>query len=83
MDLKRWGKRFYTIDYRAETQEEAEFVLSWLQDHPKIAATATMTRETFTFKAENKDIVIFSMDIADYHMRDSELREMEAYYNEH
>lgn len=83
MDLKRWGKRFYTIDYRAETQEEAEFVLGWLQEHPKIAETATMKGEVFTFKAENRDIVIFSMDIADYHMKDAELKEMEAYYNEH
>ena len=82
MDLKRWGKRVYTIDYRAETQEEAEFVLAWLQDRPKIAKTTVMCGEVFTFKAENKDIVIFSMDIADYHLKDAKLKEMEAYYNE-
>lgn len=83
MDLKRWGKRVYTIDYRTETEEEAEYVLEWLQDHPAIAATGVMCGEVFTFKATNKDIVHFYMDMAEYHTTIAKLDEMEAYYNEH
>lgn len=83
MDLKRWGKRVYTIDYRTETQEEAECVLEWLQNHPNISKTATMCGDVFTFKATNKDIVHFSMDMAEYHTTSAKLDEMEAYYNEH
>lgn len=83
MDLKRWGKRVYTIDYRAETQEEAEYVLEWLQNRPGIAKTAVMSGEIFTFKVTNKDIVHFSMDMAEYHTTSAKLDEMEAYYNEH
>lgn len=83
MDLKRWGKRVYTIDYRAETKEEAEYVLEWLQNHPSIAATAVMFGDVFTFKATNKDIVHFSMDMAEYHITSAKLDEMEVYYNEH
>ena len=83
MDLKRWGKRVYTIDYRAETEEEAEYVLEWLQNHHSIASTAVMFGDVFTFKATNKDIVHFSMDMAEYHTTNAKLDEMEAYYNEH
>lgn len=83
MDLKRWGKRVYTIDYRAETQEEAEYVLEWLQNHTGIVKTAVMSGEIFTFKATNKDIVYFSMDMAEYHTTSAKLDEMEVYYNEH
>ena len=83
MDLKRWGKRVYTIDYNTETEEEAEFILEWLQDHPAIAATAVMSGEVFTFKATNKDIVLFSTAVADYNSMSIKLDEMEAYYNEH
>ena len=83
MDLKRWEKRVYTIDYRTETEEEAEYIIEWLLDRPKIAATAIMSGEVFTFKATNKDIVLFSTDIADYHLMNTELEEMEEYYNEH
>lgn len=83
MDLKRWGKRVYTIDYRAETEEEAEYVLEWLQNNPSIAVTAVMFGDVFTFKATNKDIVHFSMDMAEYHTTSDKLDEMEAYYNEH
>lgn len=83
MDLKRWGKRVYTIDYRAETEEEAEYVLEWLQNHPDIAKTAVMSGEIFTFIATNKDIVHFSMDMAEYHATSAKLDEMEVYYNEH
>ena len=83
MDLKRWGKRTYTIDYRAATEAEAEYVLEWLQSHPAIALSATMTGEVFTFKATNKDIVRFSMDMTEYHTTSAKLDEMEEYYNEH
>lgn len=83
MDLKRWGKRVYTIDYCAETEEEAEYVLEWLQNHPSIAVTAVMSGNVFTFKATNKDIVHFSMDMAEYRTTNSKLDEMEGYYNEH
>lgn len=83
MDLKRWGKRVYTIDYRTETEEEAEYILEWLQDHPAIAATAIMAGEIFTFKATNKDIALFVNDINEYHTMNAKLDEMEAYYNEH
>lgn len=81
MDLRRWGKRVYTIDYRAETEEEAEYVLEWLQNHPSIAAV--MSGDVFTFKATNKDIVHFSMDMVEYHITNAKLEEMEGYYNEH
>ena len=83
MDLKRWGKRVYTIDYRAETKEEAEYVLEWLKNHPDIAKTAVMSGEIFTFIAKNKDIVHFSMEMAEYHTTNAKLDEMEVYYNEH
>lgn len=83
MDLKRWEKRVSIIDYRAETEEEAEYVLEWLQNHPSIAATAVMSGDVFTFKATNKDIVHFSMDMAEYHTTSAKLDEMETYYNEH
>jgi hypothetical protein len=83
MDLKRWEKRVSIIDYRTETEEEAEYVLEWLQNHPSIAATAVMIGYVFTFKATNKDIVHFSMDMAEYHTTSAKLDEMEAYYNEH
>lgn len=83
MDLKRWGKRFYTIDYRPETEEEAEFILEWLQERPAIAETAVMSGEVFTFQATNKDIVLFSMAVADYNSMNAKLDEMEEYYNEH
>lgn len=83
MDLKRWKKRVTIIDYRAETEEEAEYVLEWLQDHPAIAATATMTDEVFTFRATNKDIALFVNDINEYHSTSAKLEEMEDYYNEH
>lgn len=83
MDLKRWGKRVYTIDYRTETEEEAEYVLEWLQNHPSIAATAVISGDVFTFKATNKDIIHFSVDMAEYHTTSIKLDEMEAYYNEH
>nr|DAG75499.1 MAG TPA: hypothetical protein [Caudoviricetes sp.] len=83
MDLKRWGKRVYTIDYRAETAEEVEYVLEWLQNNPGITATVVMSGKVFTFKATNKDIVNFYMDMVEYHNTGAKLEEMEAYYNEH
>lgn len=83
MDLKRWEKRVFIIDYRAETEEEAEYVLEWLQGHPSIAETATMTGEVFTFRATNKDIALFVNDINEYHTTNAILDEMETYYNEH
>lgn len=83
MNLKRWEKRVYTIDYRTKTEEEAEYILEWLQDHPAIAATAVMSGEVFIFKAANKDIVHFYMDMAEYHTTSAKLDEMEVYYNEH
>ena len=83
MDLKRWGKRVYTIDYTTQTQAEAEFVLEWIQDHPSIEDTAKMSGATFTFMATNTQIVDFAASIALYHQQDVELMEMEAYFNEH
>lgn len=83
MDLKRWKKRVTIIDYRTETEEEAEYVLEWLQDHPAIAATATMTGNVFTFRATDKDIALFVNDITEYHTMNVKLQEMEGYYNEH
>jgi len=83
MDLKRWGKRVYTINYRAETEEEAEFIFEWLQDRPAIATTAVMPGKVFTFKATNKDIVLFSTAVAGYNSMNTKLDEMEEYYNEH
>lgn len=83
MDLKRWEKSVSIIDYRTETEEEAEYVLEWLQDRPAIAATAIMTGVVFTFRATNKEIVHFVNDITEYHITNAKLDEMEAYYNEH
>lgn len=86
MDLKRWEKRVSIIDYRVNTDEEAQFVFEWVQNHPAIAVTgvtAVMIGRVFTFKATNKDIALFVNDINEYHAMNAKLEEMEGYYNEH
>ena len=83
MDLKRWGKRVYTIDYTAYSQPEYDFVLEWIKSHPCIERTVKISGAVFTFQATNADIVDFAAAIALYHQQDAKLQEMEEYYNEH
>ena len=83
MDLKRWGKRVYTIDFTVNSQPEYDFVLEWIKAHPWIERTLKISGAVFTFQAVNADIVDFAAAIALYHQQDSKLREMEEYYNEH
>ena len=83
MDLKRWGKRVYTIDYTAHSQPEYDFVLEWIKAHPWIECTVKISGAVFTFQATNADIVDFAAAIALYHQQDAKLQEMEEYYNEH
>ena len=83
MDLKRWGKRVYTIDFTVNSQPEYNFVLEWIKAHPWIERTAKISGEVFTFQAANVDIVDFAAAIALYHQQDAKLQEMEEYYNEH
>ena len=83
MDLKRWGKRVYTIDFTVNSQPEYDFVLEWIKAHPWIERTAKISGEVFTFQAANVDIVDFAAAIALYHQQDAKLQEMEEYYNEH
>lgn len=83
MDLKRWGKRVYTIDYTAHSQPEYDFVLEWIKAHPWIERTVKISGAVFTFQATNADIVDFAAAIALYHQQDAKLQEMEEYYNEH
>ena len=83
MDLKRWGKRVYTIDYTAHSQPEYDFVLEWIKAHPWIERTVKISGAVFTFKATNADIVDFAAAIALYHQQDAKLQEMEVYFNEH
>ena len=83
MDLKRWGKRVYTIDFTVNSQPEYNFVLEWIKAHPWIERTAKISGEVFTFQAANVDIVDFAAAIALYHQQDEKLQEMEEYYNEH
>ena len=83
MDLKRWGKRVYTIDFTVNSQPEYDFVLEWIKAHPWIERTVKISGEVFTFQAANADIVDFAAAIALYHQQDAKLKEMEEYYNEH
>lgn len=83
MDLKRWGKRVYTIDYTAHSQPEYDFVLGWIKAHSLIERTTIISAELFTFRAANADIADFAAAIALYHQQDAKLQEMEEYYNEH
>ena len=83
MDLKRWGKRVYTIDYAAHSQPEYDFVLEWIKNNPLIERTTKISGDVFTFQAANADIVDFAAAIALYHQQDAKLQEMEEYYNEH
>ena len=83
MDLKRWGKRVYTIDYTAHSQPEYDFVLEWIKAHPWIERTVKISGAVFTFQAANADIVDFEVAIALYHQQDAKLQEMEEYFNEH
>lgn len=83
MDLKRWGKRVYTIDFTVNSQPEYDFVLEWIKAHPWIERTAKISGAVFTFQAANVDIVDFAAAIALYHQQDAKLQEMEEYYNEH
>ena len=83
MDLKRWGKRVYTIDFTVNSQPEYDFVLEWIKAHPWIERTVKISGAVFTFQAVNADIVDFAAAIALYHQQDAKLKEMEEYYNEH
>lgn len=83
MDLKRWRKRVFIIDYHAETEEEVDYVFEWLQNHPTIWNTVSLNGYVFSFKATNKDIALFVNDINEYHIMNAKLEEMEGYYNEH
>ena len=83
MDLKRWGKRVYTIDFTVNSQPEYDFVLEWIKAHPWIERTVKISGAVFTFQATNADIVVFSAAITLYHQQDAKLQEMEEYYNEH
>lgn len=83
MDLKRWGKRVYTIDFTVNSQPEYDFVLEWIKAHPRIERTVKISGAVFTFQATNADIVYFAAAIALYHQQDAKLQEMEEYYNEH
>ena len=83
MDLKRWGKRVYTIDFTVNSQPEYDFVLEWIKAHPWIERTVKISGAVFTFQAVNADIVDFAAAIALYHQQDAKLQEMEEYYNEH
>ena len=83
MDLKRWGKRVYTIDFSVNSQPEYDFVLEWVKAHPWIERTVKISGAVFTFQAANVDIVDFAAAIALYHQQDAKLQEMEEYYNEH
>lgn len=83
MDLKRWGKRVYTIDYTVHSKPEYDFVLEWIKSHPWIERTVKISGDVFTFQAANADIVDFAAAIALYHKQDAKLQEMEEYYNEH
>ena len=83
MDLKRWGKRVYTIDFTVDSQHEYDFVLEWIKSHPWIERTVKISGAVFTFQATNADIVDFAAAIALYHQQDAKLQEMEEYYNEH
>lgn len=83
MDLKRWGKRAYTIDFTVNSQPEYDFVLEWIKAHPLIERTVKISGAVFTFQASNADIVDFAAAIALYHQQDAKLQEMEEYYNEH
>lgn len=83
MDLKRWGKRVYTIDFTVNSQPEYDFVLEWIKAHPWIERTVKISGAVFTFQATNADIVDFAAAIALYHQQDAKLQEMEEYYNEH
>ena len=83
MDLKRWGKRVYTIDFTVNSQPEYDFVLEWIKVHPWIERTVKISGAVFTFQATNADIVDFAAAIALYHQQDAKLQEMEEYYNEH
>ena len=83
MDLKRWGKRVYTIDFTVNSQPEYDFVLEWIKAHPWIERTVKISGAVFTFQATNADIVDFAAAIALYHQQDAKLQEMEEYFNEH
>ena len=83
MDLKRWGKRVYTIDFAVNSQPEYDFVLEWIKAHPCIERTVKISGAVFTFQATNAEIVDFAAAIAMYHQQDAKLQEMEAYFNEH
>ena len=83
MDLKRWGKRVYTIDFTVNSQPEYDFVLEWIKAHPWIERIVKISGAVFTFQATNADIVDFAAAIAMYHQQDAKLQEMEEYYNEH
>ena len=83
MDLKRWGKHLYTIDFTVNSQPEYDFVLEWIKSHPLIERTVKISGAVFTFQAANSDIVDFAAAIALYHQQDAKLQEMEEYYNEH
>lgn len=83
MDLKRWGKRVYTIDFTVNSQPEYDFVLEWIKSHPWIERTVKISGAVFTFQATNADIVDFAAAIALYHQQDAKLQDMEEYYNEH
>lgn len=83
MDLKRWGKRVYTIDFTVNSQPEYDFVLEWIKAHPWIERTVKISGAVFTFQATNADIVDFAAAIALYHQQDAKLQEMEEYYYEH
>ena len=83
MDLKRWGKRVYTIDFTVNSQPEYDFVLEWINAHTWIERTVKISGAVFTFQATNADIVDFAAAIALYHQQDAKLQEMEEYYNEH
>lgn len=83
MDLKRWGKRVYTIDFTVDSQPEYDFVLEWIKSRSWIERTVKISGAVFTFQATNADIVDFAAAIALYHQQDAKLQEMEEYYNEH
>ena len=83
MDLKRWGKRVYTIDYTAHSNAEYDFILEWIKARHFIKYSTIKSDKLFTFQAANADIVDFAAAIALYHQQDEKLQEMEEYYNEH
>ena len=83
MDLKRWGKRVYTIDFTVNSQPEYDFVLEWINAHTWIERTVKISGAVFTFQATNADIVDFAAAIALFHQQDAKLQEMEEYYDEH